>query len=797
MRRPAVLAVALWLAFLALCAGIVVRTTFTADLSAFLPRAPSAEQQALVDQLLEGVASRLVLVGIEGGDGVNRAELSRQLARRLRQTPQVVSVSNGEVLGLEKDRELLFSHRYLLSPAVTPERFAATGLHAAIAESIDLLSSPAGLMMKSLLPRDPTGEMVALLGQLNSGALASMAHGAWASRDGQRALLLVQTLAPGSDIDAQEAALALIRQAFAEATQELGIGNARLLLSGPGAFAVSSRATIHNEVTRLALISAGLIVTLLLLIYRSFAALFLGLLPVLSGALAGVAAVSLGFGQVHGITLGFGTTLIGEAVDYAIYLFIQAERSGTQSTQQPHSGDWMTRFWPTIRLGVLTSLCGFASLLFSGFPGLAQLGLYSIAGLAVAAGVTRFVLPHLLPRGFCVRDISHLGEWLARLAYRGSRLRGLLTLLAFAALTVLLINQDQLWNRELSALSPIPPADLALDLSLRTDLGAPDAGTLVMVRGATLEATLQTAERVGERLQGLVETGAMGGFESPARFLPSQATQRSRQAALPERSVLRQNLRTALTDLPIQPARLDAFVDDVETARQQPLLDLASLSGSSLGLAVNSLLFQQAAGWSAMLPLRSPAAGHGSPGIGPQAVRQALIGMPPSEVLFIDTKSETDHLYSAYLSEAMRLSLLGLLAIVVLLAFTLRSPARVLRVLLPLALSVLLVIAGLSLAGQKMTILHLVGLLLIVAVGSNYALFFDRSSAAGGPTPRTLASLLFANLTTVAGFGILAFSSVPVLQAIGSTVGPGAVLALLFSAILSEQRPRTAGASST
>ena len=57
-------------------------------------------------------------------------------------------------------------------------------------------------------------------------------------------------------------------------------------------------------------------------------------------------------------------------------------------------------FWPTIRLGMLTSVVGFVTLLFSRFPGLAQLGLYSVSGLVVAAGVTRFVLPTLLPGDF-------------------------------------------------------------------------------------------------------------------------------------------------------------------------------------------------------------------------------------------------------------------------------------------------------------------------------------------------------------------------------------------------------------
>jgi predicted exporter len=94
-----------------------------------------------------------------------------------------------------------------------------------------------------------------------------------------------------------------------------------------------------------------------------------------------------------------------------------------------------------------------------------------------------------------------------------------------------------------------------------------------------------------------------------------------------------------------------------------------------------------------------------------------------------------------------------------------------------------------------LTILHLIGMLLIVAVGSNYALFFDRAAAdhAGGASPLTVASLLVANAATVLGFGVLAFSRVPVLAALGTTVAPGTLLALLFAAALS--RPAFAGSS--
>jgi predicted exporter len=97
---------------------------------------------------------------------------------------------------------------------------------------------------------------------------------------------------------------------------------------------------------------------------------------------------------------------------------------------------------------------------------------------------------------------------------------------------------------------------------------------------------------------------------------------------------------------------------------------------------------------------------------------------------------------------------------------------------------------ALVLAGQQLTILHLVGMLLIVAVGSNYALFFDGETAAERTenSALTLASLGIANVSTVIGFGLLSFSQVPVLVALGTTVAPGAFLALLFSALLTPWR---------
>ncbi|MHB8983704.1 MAG: MMPL family transporter, partial [Thiobacillus sp.] len=201
-----------------------------------------------------------------------------------------------------------------------------------------------------------------------------------------------------------------------------------------------------------------------------------------------------------------------------------------------------------------------------------------------------------------------------------------------------------------------------------------------------------------------------------------------------------------------------------------------------LAAGVDALLVGTAGSWTALMPLRAA-----SGAIDAAAVKAALAAAGAGDAYFVDLKRESDRLYGGYLREASLLSLAGLAAILALLGAVTRSPRRVFHIVAPLAAAVAVVVAGLLLAGKTLILLHLVGMLLIVAVGSNYALFFDQGAAAGGIAPRTLVSLLLASATTVAGFGILAFSSVPVLNAIGTTVGPGVVLALVCSEVLARR----------
>lgn len=775
-RRLAPLGV--WIAALALAGAIAAGARYSADLSGFLPRDPNPAQQLLVDQLRDGAVGRVMLIAIEGADAAARAALSRDLAERLRADSRFAFVANGAAQSARREGELLFEHRYLLSPAVTPERFSAEGLRRAVEATLDLVASSAGGLAQALLARDPTGEMAQIAAaRLAEGPHPALAHGVWASRDGERALLLARTAAAGADTDAQEAAMQAAAAAFDAAAARQAALQARLRMTGAGVFAVQSRAIIKREVTRVAALGVALIAALLLWAYRSPAALLLGLLPVLTGALVGVAAVAAGFGVVHGITLGFGATLIGEAVDYAIYLFVQTGAAhGSRDA-------WLAEFWPTIRLGVLTSMIGFAALLLSGFPGLAQLGLYSVSGVAAAALFTRYVLPQLLPAGFRVRELSVLGARLVRWRAAAGDWRWLVPVLCAAAALVLFTQRGSLWATDLSGLSTITAEEQAFDGRMRADLGAADARYLVVAMGRDPQDALRAAERVAHKLRPLVARGVIAGFDSPARYLPSEATQEARAASLPEPRELRRRLARALRGLPLRAARLEGFVADTAKVRAGARLHPGDLQGSALGMALDSLLVRRAGGWHALVPLRAPAAGPHAHAIDAAQVRAALAG---SDTLFLDLKTEANALYSGYLNEAIALAAAGVAAVLLLLMIALRSASRVGRVAAPLGAAVLVTAAALALAGQTLNLLHLVGFLLVVAIGSNYALFFERAS--GATAPRVLASLALANTTTVIGFGVLATSSVPVLRAIGATVALGTLLALAFAALLSAAR---------
>ncbi|MCC4593729.1 hypothetical protein LL974_21580, partial [Xanthomonas campestris pv. cannae] len=225
------------------------------------------------------------------------------------------------------------------------------------------------------------------------------------------------------------------------------------------------------------------------------------------------------------------------------------------------------------------------------------------------------------------------------------------------------------------------------------------------------------------------------------------------------------------------PFRADAFAPflaDLQAARSAPLLTARDLHGTPLATPVGGLLLERPDRTTALVSLtglRDPA--------------QLARAVQGSGAQLLDLKDASESLVAAYRGRV--LAALGVAAVLLALtvAIALRTPRRIVRVLLPMALTTLLILAILRGCGVELNLFHLIALILAAGLGLDYALFFDHAGDDRADQLRTLHALIVCSLMTLLVFALLAASSIPVLRAIGSTVALGVlfnfVLALLIS----------------
>lgn len=760
----------LWLVLLALLALFVApRVQLSGDLRKFMPAPQTPAQKLLIDELGEGPGSRLLLLSLSGEAPETLATQSQALRERLLAARVGVDVpfklvANGADLGLDAIPPRLRPYRYLLSPTLDTQRFDADFLRRELDARVQDLGSPAAAMIEPLLPSDPTLETLKLAQAWQPANAPQRLHGVWFDRAGREALLAIETHAAGFDPEGQQAAVDAIHAAFDAVSANT---KTKLTLTGPGAFSVEIGGRTAREASLIGTIDSLVFVLLLWVAYRSWKAPLLGGLPLASAGLAGLGAVALAFDGVHGITVAFGFTLIGVVQDYPIHLFSH-QRAGVSPWASARA------LWPTLGTGVASTCIAYATFLVSGVDGLQQLAVFTVVALATAALVTRFLLPALIDPS--PRDAAD-SRWLARCwnaLARWPRMNATAAcIVAVIATAVVAFAPGTFWQNDLARLTPVPPAALAQDARLRGELGAPDVRYVIALEARDAEHALQSSERMIAALEGLRAQGVVGGFDLAARYLPSAATQRARQAKLPGDAELRAALHDAMTGGAFNDDAFDDFVRDVAVAREASPLTTADLAGTPLAASTEGLLLEREGHATALVALSSLR--------DPEAV--ARVAQAHGAQL-LDLKQASESLVAQYRERVLWALALAAVLLAAAVWFALRSPRRVLRVLAPMALTTLLILAVLRGFGVELNLFHLVSLILAAGLGLDYALFFDHAGDDRAEQLRTLHAVIVCSLTTLLVFALLATSSIPVLRAIGGTVALGVafnfVLALLI-----------------
>ena len=128
---------------------------------------------------------------------------------------------------------------------------------------------------------------------------------------------------------------------------------------------------------------------LVLFVFRSLNHLLLGIACICAGILTATSVTVALFGKLDLLTIVAGSSLIGVAVDYPIHFF--AHHLAADRDWEPI--ECLKRISPGLKLGLLTTVLGYLSLLITPLPILRQIAVFSVAGLVGSFGTIYFLLP--------------------------------------------------------------------------------------------------------------------------------------------------------------------------------------------------------------------------------------------------------------------------------------------------------------------------------------------------------------------------------------------------------------------
>ena len=760
----------LWTA-IALVAAIFVGLRFykeapvQSDILALLPqteRNPNAE--AAIKALSDHLGNRVIFL-IGHDDAVLARALARDFAASLKTSHAFTRIID-EAPKIDP-RQLADTYAPYRAFLLAPEDRKRLAGNAFEAETTLLrrMHQPFHGAIATDLGVDPFGFLQRWLSGLPLGqSRLTIEDGLLLARDGKTTYVLLLAEPAGSAFDAATQSRVMAAVGTAEAAVKSRAPGATVARAGAIFYAEAARTSAQAEVD---LIGGGSLVGILALLwalFRSIRPLVLGMATVAIGIACGTAAVLAGYGQIHLITLVFGASLIGEAIDYAIQYFAVHLDAGPK--WEPHSG--RLRILPGLSIALITSLIGYGALSLTPFPAIGQIALFAFTGLAAAWLSVVLLLPAFVRRP-CTRDVAQsvrlprriLQYWRERVSPKAALLVCLMVLAASVPGWMKLSADD-----DIRLLISRPAALVQQEALIRRLAGNGGNGRFFLVEGASDEEALQREETLTTRLRTHIGRG-IDGFSAISDFVPSIKAQRQNRELL-ARALPRAKVAALLDAQGFREASAGAWASSFDDAT--PALTLARWQDTPLAMPVkHQILSASRSGTALLLTL--------SGDDGTLDLSALASGLPGVSV--VDKAANVSALFAEY----RRLAALWLPAAmaIVLCVLTIRYGFyKGAAVLVPTLLAMGASVAIYGYAGVPLTLFTMLGLVLILGVGVNYAIFV---AEAGDRSPAPFAGVLLSAATTILSFGLLSLSGMPALHQFGLVLLIGVTCSVLLAPI--------------
>ncbi|AUD58154.1 transporter permease [Shewanella sp. Pdp11] len=770
--------------------------------SDILAMLPHLQQDKLTERALNQVEATLadqVYIALVAKDETTAIAAAKLLMQKL-ETDLVATGKNaalteirsadmqlGEALG-----QFYFPHRFKLLTAPQAEALASQNIESLIEAATAQLYNAFSYANSNLLAQDPLLLFPANLLALAPSSKVRASQGILLANQGDNVAAVVMAKGRESAFNpnAQLAQMTALTQGLDAVKQSYP--DITVLKAGALFHALAATQTAKSEISILGLASLLGVIALVWLAFRSVMPLLLAIVTISSGLLLAVTFTLSVFGELHLLTLVFGTSLIGIAIDYSFHFYCERLSDTERSAQAT-----VAYIFPTVTLAFITSALAYVGIGLAPFPGMQQVAIFCAAGLLGAYLTLILAYPLLagsrLPEGS--RPLALAGTYLASLTQLCKRFTTPLGMGMFALVILIwclggvtkLTVDDDIRHLQQSPASVTEPEN-----QLRQLLSGGTDNQFLLVRAPNEEALLQQLERVSPMLDAAIANQELGNYVSLSRYLPSH--QRQDTAYRLQGKIYQTQLELVLTSLgldenlkpELQAAYLAAQTDYITPAtfftlgagKQLAPLWLAPNGKATDYGAINDgdtlnddgASADQGADYGAIVLLG---------GIQQIDALKARFAHDES-VQLIDKVADISAVMGHY--RLLTLKLLALALGIALLLFSLNFGIKKAAVVVAVpALAALLTLATLGFTGSPLSLFHALALILVFGIGIDYSLFFASAQNHG---KAVMMAVFMSACSTLLAFGLLAFSQTQAIHYFGLTLSLGIGFTFLLSPLI-------------
>lgn len=347
---------------------------------------------------------------------------------------------------------------------------------------------------------------------------AGIYKGSLLSSDQKHLLILAKPNESGTDTTVGQNIASTIDQVYQEMNQQFSKKGYQISLTPMGGYraALDNEASAKSDVQKAILFSTlGIALLLVLAFPRPWLGL-LALLPALVGTVVALFAYSLIFDTISLLTIGFGGAIIAISVDhgiaYMLFLDRPDESSGRDASKEVRSVGF---------LAALTTIGAFFSLSFSGFPILAQAGLFAGMGIGFSFLFVHWLFPLMIPMMPPAKrkNVMPLQKFVNGFALKGEKYK-LAMALGFGFVMLFFAKAD--FQVDLRAMNTVSDKTRAAENQIQETWGNIFSKVFLMVEEHSLDALQQTSDMVLSAMENEMASQSLSSVFLPSMIFPGK-----------------------------------------------------------------------------------------------------------------------------------------------------------------------------------------------------------------------------------------------------------------------------------